>query len=343
MIFETPQYFYLLFAIILFAGLQWLYIWNKKKSLTKFADEKSIDKIMPLLSIGKQNFKFIMWIFAYFFFVFALANPQMKTLAGKKNKNGINIMICLDISNSMLAEDIKPNRLVKAKQAISNVVSQLESDKIGLVVFAGSSYVQLPLTSDYGTARVFVDIVTPEMISHQGTAIGEAIEKSIESLEKEKQHKAKTVIIISDGEDNEEGAIEMAKEAKSKGIIVNTIGLGNEKGAPIPLRTGGHQSYYKRDRMGEIVLTKLNEELLKKIAKAGGGTYIRANTSVAIDEILSSVNKAATNEYKISAHDDYDDRFAPFAFIALLLVFAELLVFERKNKYINRRFFFNKD
>ncbi|MDR0790809.1 MAG: VWA domain-containing protein [Bacteroidales bacterium] len=342
--FENPQYFYLLFAILLFVGLHLLYLWKKKKALTAFADKESLIKIIPQLSIGKQNLKFIIWNVAYFFLIFAMANPQVGTTIGKKARKGADIMVCLDISNSMLAEDIKPNRLIRAKQAISNVISQLETDKIGLVVFAGSSYVQLPLTSDYGAAKTFIDIVTPEMISNQGTAIGEALERAMESLEKEKQHKARTIIVISDGEDNEQGAVEAAKVAKSKGIIVNTIGLGSGEGVPIPLRVIGNRQDYKRDNMGEIVMTKLNEDILKQIAKAGGGTYIRANnTSIGIDDILSSVNKMDKNEYEAYTYNDYDDRFAPFAFIALLLIVAELLIFERKNKYINRKFFFNKD
>ncbi|MDR1847514.1 MAG: VWA domain-containing protein [Bacteroidales bacterium] len=342
--FENPQYFYLLFAIIIFAGLQWLYIWKKKKNLMTFADRETLDRIIPQLSIGKQNLKFIIWCLAYFFLIFALANPQVGTTMGKKARKGADVMICLDISNSMLAEDIKPNRLIRAKQAISNLISQMETDKIGLVVFAGSAFVQLPLTADYGAAKTFVDIVSPEMIENQGTAIGEALEKATEALEKEKQHKSRTIVVISDGEDNEEGAVEAAKDAKSRGIIVNTIGLGNSEGVPIPVRTIGNRKDYKRDNMGEIVMSKLNEDILKDIAKAGGGKYIKANnTSIGIDDILSSVNKMGKNEYEAYTYNDYDDRFAPFALIALLLIVAELLIFERKNKYINRKFFFNKD
>ncbi|MDR1725404.1 MAG: VWA domain-containing protein [Bacteroidales bacterium] len=342
--FENPEYFYLLFALILFVALQWLYIWRKKQALIAFSDKQTIDKIIPQLSIGKQNFKFILWCLAYIFLVFALCRPQIGTSVAKKTRKGADIMVCLDISNSMFAEDIKPNRLIRAKQSISNLVSQMETDKIGLVIFAGSSYVQLPLTSDYGTAKTFIDIVNPSMISNQGTAIGEAIETAVATLEKEKGHKARTIIVISDGEDNETGAVDAAKEAKKKGITVNTIGLGSKEGVPIPVKKFGNRNDYKRDKFGEVVMTKLNESILKDVAKAGGGLYVRANnSSIGIDDILSSVNKMEKNEYEAYAYNDYDDRFAPFLAISLLLLIAELLIFERKNKYINKQFFFNED
>ncbi|MDR1005906.1 MAG: VWA domain-containing protein [Bacteroidales bacterium] len=339
--FENPQYFYLLFAIILFVALQWLYIRRKKRALAAFADKQTSDKLIPLLSIGKQNLKFVLFIVAYFFLIFALANPQVGTTIGKRVRKGADVMVCLDVSNSMRAEDIKPNRLVRAKQSLSNVISQMETDKIGLIIFAGTSYVQLPLTSDYGTAKTFVDIVSPDMISNQGTAIAEVIDKAVESLEKEKKHKARAIIIISDGEDNEEGAIAAARQARSKGIVVNTIGLGSKEGVPIKMDGANN---YKRDRDGKLVLTKLNESLLKNIASAGGGVYLKANNmSIGLDDVMASVAKMEKNEYEAYSYNDYDDRFAPFAFIALVLIVAEMLITERKNKYINRKFFFNKD
>jgi Ca-activated chloride channel family protein len=346
---SNPQYLYLWALIPVFFFLHYLYIKKKKKQLNEFADLQTLEVIIPELSIGKHYFKFIFWNCAYFFLILSLSNPQIGTTIKKKERKGTDIIVCLDISNSMYAQDIKPNRLMRAKQSLTQLISQLQNDRIGLVVFAGSAFVQLPITNDYGAAKIFIDIVEPSMIENQGTAIGEALLTAQEAFGEEKgkkSNKSKSIILISDGEDNESGAIEIAKEVAQNGIVINTIGLGSTEGAAIPIVESnemGTRKDFKRDSQGQVVMTKLNEDILKSIAKQGNGTYIAANNeTIGLDNILAKINNMDKNQYEAVAYKDYDDRFHVFAFIALLFVIAEFLIFEHKNKYINRKFFFGK-
>lgn len=261
----------------------------------------------------------------------------------KSKREGSDLMICLDISNSMYAEDIKPNRISRAKQALGRLVDQLEGDRIGIVVFAGNAFVQLPITSDYGAAKTFIDIIDPFMISNQGTAIANALSLAESSFGEEFNNKSKSIILISDGEDNEEGAVSAARAIARKGIVINAIGIGSPKGALIPIKTRSGKSDYMKTSDGSYVMTKLNEGMLKDIAKAGGGMYIGANdASISLESILAKINKMEKNEYEAISYNEYESRFHIFAFIAFLVLLVEFLVFERKNKYINRKFFFGR-
>lgn len=342
---ENPQFLYLWILIPLFYLLHYFYIKSKKKKLKQFAEEKTQQTIIPELSIGKQYLKFTLWNLALFFLIIALANPQKGTSIEKKERTGTDLMVCLDVSNSMLAEDLKPNRISRAKQSLTQLVNQLEGDRIGIVVFAGTSFVHLPITSDYTAAKTFIDVIDTKLIETQGTSIAESLEKAFSAFENQDETKrSRSIILISDGEDNEEGALDATKEIAKEGVVVNTIGLGQTEGTPIPIFDKYGRSEYKKDGNGNIVLTKLNEALLKEIAKEGNGVYIRANnTSIGLDNILARINKMEKNEYEAVAYKNYDSKFYIFALISLFFLVLEWIIFERRNKYINRKLFFGNE
>jgi Ca-activated chloride channel family protein len=342
---ENPQFLYLWILIPLFYLLHYFYIRAKKKRLKRFAEEKTQQIIIPDLSIGKQYLKFTLWNLSLFFLILALANPQKGTSIEKQERTGADLMVCLDVSNSMLAEDLKPNRISRAKQALTQLVNQLEGDRIGIILFAGTSIVHLPITSDYTAAKTFIDVIDTKLIETQGTAIAESIEKAYSAFENQDETKySRSIILISDGEDNEEGVLDVVKEIAKEGLVINTIGLGQTEGTPIPIYDKYGRSQYKKDANGSIVLTKLNETLLKDIAKEGNGVYIRANnTSIGLDNILARLNKMEKNEYEAVAYKKYDSKFHIFAFISLLFLLIEWLIFEKKNKYINRKLFFGDE
>lgn len=342
---ENPQFLYLWILIPLFYLLHYFYIRAKRKKLKQFAEVKTQQIIIPDLSIGKQYFKFTLWNLALFFLILALANPQKGTSIEKKERTGTDLMVCLDVSNSMLAEDLKPNRISRAKQSLTQLVNQLEGDRIGIVVFAGTSFVHLPITSDYTAAKTFIDVIDTKLIETQGTSIAESLEKAFSAFENQDETKrSRSIILISDGEDNEEGALDATKEIAKEGVVVNTIGLGQTEGTPIPIFDKYGRSEYKKDGNGNIVLTKLNEVLLKEIAKEGNGVYIRANnTSIGLDNILARINKMEKNEYEAVAYKNYDSKFYIFALISLFFLVLEWVIFERRNKYINRKLFFGNE
>lgn len=341
---EHPDLLYLWILIPVFYLLYFFLTRAKKKTLGRFASARMQEFVIPDLSIGKQYLKFTLWNVAFFFLVLAAANPQMGTSLEKKERSGTDLIVCLDVSNSMLAEDIKPNRITRAKQALNQLVNQLEGDRIGLVVFAGTSFVQLPLTADYTAAKTFIDVIDTKMMQTQGTAIGESLEKAFLAFGEEKQeNRSRSIILISDGEDNEQDAYKTASSIADKGVVINTIGLGLSEGAPIPIKNNGTNIQYKRDNNGNIVVTKLNEELLKNIAKKGNGIYIRANNaSIGLESILARINKMEKNEYEAVAYKNYENKFHVFGAIALALLLLEYVIFDKRNKYVNRKFFFGK-
>lgn len=341
---ENIEVLYLLLLIPLFVIIHYIYIKKKKTRLKEIIDKQLIDTIVPNLSYGKNWTKFILLNIAYFFIIIAIANPQIGTSVEKSERKGTDLMICLDISNSMLAEDIKPNRISRAKQSINHLIDQLRNDRIGIIIFAGSAYVQLPITNDYGAAKTFVDLIDPSMISNQGTAIGEALKKANESFGEKNTNKSRSIILISDGEDNEQEAVDIAKKIAKDGVVINSIGFGLPEGSLIPIaKKGQGKIEYKKDANGSYVMTKLNEDILKNIASVGNGVYIRANnSSIGLDNILARINKMEKNEYQAVAYKDYENRFYIFAFISLIILVFEFLIFEKKNKYINRKFFFGK-
>ncbi len=331
--FEHPDYLYGLLVIPLI-WIVWIVVLKvQKKKWDNFGDKQLVAKLMPRLSYHLKNWKIILFLLAISSLIISLANPQIGSKLQKVKRKGIDMIIEVDISNSMLAEDIKPNRLSRAKRAISKLVDKLEGDRIGIVVFAGKAYTQLPITTDYSAAKMFLSSVSTDYISTQGTSIADAIALGRETFKNAKveNKRNKAIIIITDGEDHEEGAIQQAKEAAAEGIKVYTIGMGTAKGAPIPVYRNGVKIGYKKDREGHTVISRFNEPLLQSIAKEGGGIYVRANNSKSgLKTILKEINKMNKSDIETQSFKDYESRFQIFALITLLLLVIEGLLTERK-------------
>jgi Ca-activated chloride channel family protein len=305
----------------------------QKKSMLRFADQEFVKALVPLKSIGRQWIKLILFMFAIGAVILSLANLQSGARMEEVKREGIDIFIAIDVSNSMMAEDIAPNRLERSKQAISRLIDKLEGDRIGIIVFAGKAYIQLPITTDYAAARLFLSTINTEIVPSQGTAIGEAIEIAMKSFDQNNRNKA--IVIISDGEDHEENAADLAKEASKAGINVFTIGMGLAEGAPIPiLNEYGKKTGFRKDRNGNTVVTKLNEDMLQKIAQSGNGSYVRANnTRSGLETIFSEINKLEKSEIDSKIFTDYEDRFQWFILLAILFLVVELFTTARKRNW----------
>lgn len=297
---------------------------------------------MPEASLSKQTLKFVIVILAAFFLIVGLIDPQVGSKLEKVKREGIDLYLVLDVSNSMLAEDIKPNRLERSKLAISTLVDKLQGDRVGIIIFAGNAYKQLPLTTDYSAAKLFLSAVDTKIVPTQGTAIGEAIEMATVSFGETEHNKA--IIVITDGENHEDDAIEAAKQANDLGINVFTIGMGLPEGAPIPLYNSyGTQTGFKKDKQNTTVITKLNEDMLRQIAAAGGGAYARANNaSTGLKRIFDDINAIDKKEIETRQFTDYEDRFQIFLGIAIILLIIELLVADRKTRWASKFDFFGK-
>lgn len=340
--FQNDIYLYGLLLIPVFIFIWILIRRGYRKEMEKFAEEHLINKLVPDVSITKKNWKFSLLMAALASLFIALANPQLGSKMEKVQRKGIDLIIAIDISNSMLAEDIKPNRLIRAKRAISKLVDKLQGDRIGLIVFAGQAYTQLPITTDYSAAKMFLSSVNTDFISTQGTSISSAIElgrntfkEMAEDVQAGKRNRA--IVIITDGEDQEEGAIEQAKEAAKEGIIVYTIGMGTEKGGPIPIYRGGRMIGYKKDREGHTVITRLNQVELQKIASLANGIFVRANNSkVGLTKILEEINQLDKTEIETQTFKDYESHFQIFAFLSILFLSLNLLISERKGRLFNK-------
>lgn len=340
--FAHTEYFPLLALIFVFAILFWLYRAWFKKAKSRFGDEKTILGLMPEVSSSKPALKLLLILLATVFLIIGIADPQIGSKLENIKREGIDLYLVLDVSNSMLAEDIKPNRLERSKLAISTLIDKLQGDRVGIIIFAGNAYKQLPLTTDYSAARLFLSAVDTKIVPTQGTAIGEAIEMAAFSFGETEHNKA--IIVITDGENHEDDAIEAATMANELGISVFTIGMGMPEGAPIPLYNKyGIQTGYKKDKKNNTVITKLNEDMLRQIAAAGGGAYARANNaSTGLKRIFDDINEIDKKEIETRQFTDYEDRFQIFLGLAVLLLIVELLVADRKTRWVKKFDFFGK-
>jgi Ca-activated chloride channel family protein len=331
---ERPEMLYLLAILPVVWILYFLYMAWKKKKLKLFSDLELTDNTIPLYTTNKLMIKTILLSMVFSFLVMALANPQIGSKLQEVKREGVDVMIALDLSNSMLAEDFSPNRLEKSKRAISKLVDRLKSDRIGIVVFGGEAYTQLPLTSDYAAAKLFLRTVNTDIIPTQGTAIGTAIELCEESFDK--QSKAgKAIIIITDGENHEDDATGAASNATEQDIKVFTVGMGSTQGVPIPVYQGGRRTGYRKDKDGNSIVTRLNEEMLQEIAAAGNGMYIRAsNSGSGLDIIMDELESMEKSEYGTKIFTDYEDRFQYPLGVALFFLLIELLIYNRKSQWI---------
>jgi Ca-activated chloride channel family protein len=340
--FAHIEFFWALLLLFFLLFLYWYYNKWKKKAQHIIGDDKTVERLIEQRSYSKPLMKFILLVLAFIFLVIGIVDPRIGSKLEKVKREGIDIFIALDVSNSMLAEDIKPNRLERAKMAISNLIDKLEGDRIGIVVFAGNAYKQLPLTTDYGAAKLFLSAIDTRIVPSQGTAIGAAINLAASSFDNDKHNKA--IVIITDGENHEDDAVGAAKAAAEKGIKVFTIGMGLPEGAPIPIKDKyGNRSGFKKDQKGSTVITKLNEEMLQKIAAAGNGSYARANNAgVGLTKIYNDINKIQKKEIETKQFTDYEDRFQIYLALALLFLILEVMVSERKSKWADKFNIFGK-
>jgi Ca-activated chloride channel family protein len=328
------NFLYLLALVPVLIILLVLFLIWRKKALGRFGEYNLILRLIPEYSTGRLIFKFVLLMAAFAFLVLALADPQTGSRMEKVERKGIDLMIALDVSNSMLAEDIRPNRLERAKQAISKLIDRLDGDRIGIIVFAGKAYNQLPITSDYGAAKMFLSVINTNSVPIQGTAIADALEMATNSFGQSKQNKA--IIIISDGEDHQGGVLEKATDAAKKGIVIYTVGIGSPEGGPIPIYTNNVLTGYLKDREGRTVITKLDDTLLQKIATIGKAMYVRTtNSEEGWQKVLDDLNKIQKSELESRQFSDYEDRFQYFIAFSLLILIFELFVFDKKNQWFS--------
>ncbi len=309
---------------------------RKKQRLQKLGEFRLILNMIPDVSLARQIVKFIFYSYALFFLILGIANLQTGSKMQEVKRNGADIMLCLDVSNSMMAEDLKPNRLERAKQAIEKMIDKLEGDRIGMIVFAGDAYVQLPITTDYGAAKLFLGSISPGMVPTQGTAIGAAIEKALGAFGKD-EGKNKAIVIITDGENHEDDAIKLAEEADKNDISIHTIGIGSDAGVPIPIYQNGVPAGYRKDREGNTVITKLNDQLLKEIAGETNGVYVKAsNADVGLGAVLNKIAELDKKEIESKRYTDYEDQFQWFIGAALLFLLIEFFINEKVNAWFRR-------
>ncbi len=330
---------YMLYAFVLIPLLAlgyWYIVRKRKKALAAFGDQRVINILLPDVSETKRAFKGIFYVVAFCFLIYGMANPQVGTKLEEVKRKGADLMICLDVSNSMKAEDLQPNRLERAKQSLSKLIDGLEGDRIGIIVFGGQAYVQLPITTDYAAAKLFLESINTDMVPTQGTAIGKAIDLALESFGKD-EGKNKAIVIITDGENHEDDAIRAAEAAVEKGVSIHTIGMGSENGAPIPIYKNGIQDGFRKDKEGNTVVTKLNEQMLQQIAGVGSGVYVRAtNSDAGLKNVLDAIDKLEKKQFESKMYSDYEDRFQWFIAIAFVLFLLETLLSERKSKLYKR-------
>ncbi len=330
---EHPEYLWLLVALVV---LTLSYFWatsKRKKQIASIGDKRLVDQLMPERSRYKKGIRFFLMLFGLASLIIAVTNPQVGSKQETIKRKGVDIAIALDLSKSMLAEDTKPNRIERSKRFISKLIDKFQNDRVAFVIFAGNAYLQMPLTVDYSAFNLYLKNISTGIIPTQGTAIGDAIKLAEQAFDAgERKHKA--LIIISDGENHDESAIEAAKEARKNGTKIYTVGVGTPKGGPIPIYDKyGRQSDYLKDKDGSIVLSKLNEKMLQEIALNGGGNYYRLAGNDAIKTIMKEVSEMETKEIEEQVYTDYEDQFQFFLFFGLVLILIELLINTKKSKF----------
>lgn len=325
--FAQAQFLLLLLLIPFFFIIQALVLRMRRNRIRKFGDENLVKQLMPSYSLSKVWVRLTFFALGFMFFVIGLSRPQIGAKIKEHETKGAEIMIVLDVSNSMLAEDYSPNRLDRAKLAISRLVDKLRDDRIGLIVFAGNSFVQLPITTDYVSAKMFLNSISTDSVPIQGTAIGEAINTAIRSFSVQSE-KSRAIIIITDGENHEDDPVAAAKQAAEMGIRVFTIGVGSPEGKPIPMN-----GELLKDRDGNIVVTRLDESVLRDVASEGNGAYVRAgNSEFGLNPIIDDIRKMEDEKYKSIVFEEFDEQFMYFLGIALFFFVLEMLIGDRRSK-----------
>jgi Ca-activated chloride channel family protein len=325
--FAYAQYLLLIFLIPVFFIVQAVLLRIRRNRIRKFGDEKLVSQMMPSYSQSKVWVRLVLFSIGFFFFVIGLSRPQIGARLKEQEIKGAEIIIAIDVSNSMLAEDYSPNRLERAKLAVSRLVDKLRDDRIGLVIFAGTSFVQLPVTTDYVSAKMFLNSIDTGSIPIQGTALGDAITTCIRSFSAQSD-KSRAIILITDGENHEDDPVAAAKQAAEMGIKVFTIGVGSPEGKPIPMN-----GELLKDKDGEIVVSRLDEAVLQEIAAEGNGAYVRAgNSEFGLNPIIDDLRKLEDEKYSSVVFEEYDEQFMYFLAIALVFFVLEMLVGDRRSK-----------
>lgn len=341
-ILEEEKFFWLLLIIpVLIVLFSALLFWKRSKQ-RQFASPEMLDQLTPDKSIFKPWLKFSLLLLAFVCLVFALVNPKIGTKMETVTREGVDIVFAIDVSKSMEAEDVAPNRLEKSKQLVTQIINNLASDRIGIIAYAGSAFPQLPITTDYASAKMFLQAMNTDMVSSQGTAIKEAIELSTTYFNEE-DPTSKVLFIISDGEDHEGDIGNVAAEAAEKGIQIFTIGVGSLKGGPIPIKRNGVIQSYKKDQEGETVITKLNESTLKEIAADANGEYIQGNvTETVLEKVTETLQNMDKTEFEAKQFADYQSQFQWFLGLAILLILLDVFLLERKTRWVKKLNLFNE-
>lgn len=327
--FGDPTCLYLLAILPLLLGIYLFSNYRRTQRIKRYGDPKLLRQLMPEVSTARMSWKFWLSFVAIALVIFVLARPQFGSKMETVKRSGIETVIALDISNSMLAEDVQPNRLEKSKKLVSKLVDSFTNDKVGMIVFAGQAFTQLPITSDYISAKMFLDAIDPSLIASQGTDIGGAINLAMRSFTP-KEGVGRAIIIITDGENHEGGAEEAARAAAEKGMQVYVLGVGSPEGSPIP--SGTRANDFRKDREGNVIVTRLNEQMCQQIAQAGKGMYIRVDNSNSAQRLLQSeIDKLAKADVETTVFTEFDEQFMVVAWMALIVLVLELLILERKN------------
>ncbi len=338
---EEPIYFYFFVIIPVIIAAFLLVLWWKKRTQKKFANPELLAKLAPNASTFKAIVKLVFFLFGLSFLILSLVNPKMGTKLKTFKREGVDVVFALDVSKSMLAEDIAPNRLEKAKQIISKIIDNLGSDRVGIIIYAGNAYPLLPITTDHAAAKMFLQNANPDMVSSQGTAINEALNLAKTYYNNDEQTN-RFLIVISDGEDHQEETKQIAENFGDEGIKMYTIGVGTEKGQRIPIKLNGSLIGYKKDSKGETVITRRNPTILQEIAEASNGAYIDGNkTNTPVDAINSIIANAQKSEFETTQFSDYKDQFQWFIGIGLLFLILDVFLFDKKTKWVNKTNLFN--
>ena len=327
--FANPDFLYLFFLLPVLVGVYLYYNYRRRQNIRKYGDPALLKELMPTISKYRPDVKFWLTFSALALSIFMLARPQFGSKMETVKRSGVEAVIALDISNSMLAEDVTPSRLEKSKKLISRLVDTFNNDKVGMIVFAGEAFTQLPITSDYVSAKMFLESINPNLISTQGTDIGAAIRLAMKSFTPN-EGVGRAIIVITDGENHEGGALEAAKEAAEKNMQVFILGIGSPDGSPIPVERGRND--FRKDKDGNVIVTRLNEQMCQEIAKAGNGMYIRVDNSNSAEKILNEeIGKMAKKDVESQVFTDFDEQFQVLAWLVLILLVVEMLILERKN------------
>ncbi|MFN8239525.1 MAG: VWA domain-containing protein [Bacteroidales bacterium] len=329
--FANPDYLYLLLLLPLVVAIWIFNNYRRNKALARLGDQVVVERLMPDISPARSVLKLVFWLLALIFLILTVSRPQFGSKLEEVKRKGIEAIIALDVSNSMLAKDIQPDRLERAKQAISRLVENLTDDKIGLIVFAGDAYTQIPVTTDYISARMFLSTIRPDLVPVQGTAIGSAIDLAMRSFSQGTE-KSRAIILITDGENHEDDAVAKAREAAAAGIVIYTIGIGSPEGVPISVGSDASNEYL-RDKDGNTVITRLDENVLKEIASVTNGKYIRAsNSNIGLEQLYNDIGRLKKKEIEGTVYTEYNDQFQIFCAAGILFLLIDFMIMEKKNR-----------